>query len=364
MRAVCWHDKLDVRVESVPEPKILNPRDAIVRVSATAICGSDLHLYGGFVPGMVKGDILGHEFMGEVVDLGPGVKNLEIGERVVVPFPIACGNCFFCQKAMFSLCENSNPNAAMAEKLWGYSPCGIYGYSHLLGGYAGGQAEYVRVPFADVGPLKVPAALSDEQVLFLSDILPTGYMGAEMAEVGPGDTVVVFGCGPVGTFAQMSAILRGAARVIAVDLDDGRLERARQLGCDAVNPSKQNLGEKVLEWTDGLGADASIEAVGRADLITQAAMITRPGGRIAVIGVLTDPTATLPWFLMFMKNLTLKTGLVNPQNFIPRLLPLVATNRLDPTVIISHRLPLSDGPNGYEIFAGHKDNVLKVVLKP
>src|SRR6187551_153927 len=217
MKAVCWMGKHSVEVMDVPDPKILNPRDAVVKISSTAICGSDLHLYNGFVPTMERGDILGHEFMGEVVEIGSGVKNLKPGDRVVVPFPISCGNCFFCQKELFSLCENSNPNAWMAEKLWGYSPCGIFGYSHMLGGYAGGQAEYARVPFADVGPLKVPDSLDDEQVLFLSDILPTGFMAAENCGIQPGDTVAVWGCGPVGLFAQKSAWMLGAERVIAID---------------------------------------------------------------------------------------------------------------------------------------------------
>src|SRR3954463_3931550 len=229
MKAVCWHDKLDVRVERVPDPVILNPRDAIVRVRATAICGSDLHLYGGFVPGMVKGDILGHEFMGEVVEVGSAVKNLKAGDRVVVPFPIACGNCFFCQRELYSLCENSNPNAWMAEKLWGYSPCGIFGYSHLLGGYAGGQAEYARVPFADIGPIKVPDSLSDEQVLFLSDILPTGFMAAENCGIQAGDTVAVWGCGPGGNFPHPPAFPPAPERVIAID----RFQERRPLAAPA-----------------------------------------------------------------------------------------------------------------------------------
>src|SRR5437773_2536091 len=258
VRAVCWHDKLDVRVESVPEPKILNPRDAIVRVSATAICGSDLHLYGGFVPGMVKGDILGHEFMGEVVELGAAVINLKRGDRVVVPFPIACGNCFFCQKAMFSLCENSNPNAGMAEKLWGYSPCGIYGYSHLMGGYAGGQAEFVRVPFADVGPLKVPDSLTDEQVLFLSDIFPTGFMAAENCDIQPGDTVAVWGCGPVGQFAIKSAYLLGAERVIAIDCYPERLAlAAAEAGAETIDFTKTDVLEELQMRTACRGCSST-----------------------------------------------------------------------------------------------------------
>ncbi len=355
MKAIVYHGKHDFRYENTPDPRLEGENDAIVRVLRTAICGSDLHLWHGGLPegiGGAGGFAVGHEFLGVVEETGKGLRGVKKGDRVLVSCTVGCGSCAMCRKGVYSGCRVMTAGGG-ASNVFGFSPA-----------LQGGQAEAVRVPFADTNLFHVPKDMTDEQALFLTDILPTGYMGAELAEVGPGDTVVVFGCGPVGTFAQMSAILRGAARVIAVDLDDGRLERARQLGCDAVNPSKQNLGEKVLEWTDGLGADASIEAVGRADLITQAAMITRPGGRIAVIGVLTEPTATLPWFLMFMKNLTLKTGLVNPQNFIPRLLPLVAANRIDPTVIISHRLPLSEGPTGYEIFAGHKENVLKVVLKP
>ncbi|HZD20869.1 MAG TPA: alcohol dehydrogenase catalytic domain-containing protein, partial [Burkholderiales bacterium] len=263
MRALCWHDRLDVRVETVPEPKLINPRDAIVRVTSTAICGSDLHLYGGFVPGMVKGDILGHEFMGEVVELGAGVKNLRIGERVVVPFPIACGNCFFCKKGLASLCENSNPNAGMAEKLWGYSPCGIYGYSHLLGGYAGGQAEYVRVPYADVGPLAVPKELPDEQALFLSDILPTGYMAAENCAIERGDTIAVWGCGPVGLLAIASALLLGAERVIAIDRFPERLRLAAlKLGAETIDYTEANVLEALKDLTGGRGPDACIDAVG------------------------------------------------------------------------------------------------------
>src|SRR5947208_4754882 len=264
MRALCWHDRHDVRVETVPEPKLINPRDAIVRVTLSAICGSDLHLYGGFVPGMVKGDILGHEFMGEVVEVGSAVKNLRAGDRVVVPFPIACGKCFFCTRGLFSLCENSNPNAAMAEKLWGYSPCGIYGYSHLLGGYAGGQAEYVRVPFADVGPIKVPDGLGDEQVLFLSDILPTGYMAAENCDIQPGDSVAVWGCGPVGQFAIASAFLLGAERVIAIDRFNYRLKMAREkTGAETINYEEvDSVVDTLNEMTGGRGPDHCIDAVG------------------------------------------------------------------------------------------------------
>src|SRR4029078_1169147 len=248
MKAACWNGKHDVQVMSVPDPSIINPRDAIVKITTTAICGSDLHLYDGFIPTMQKGDILGHEFMGEVVELGSEVKNLKVGDRVVVPFPISCGNCFFCEKQMYSLCENSNPNAWMAEKMWGHSPAGIFGYSHLVGGYAGGQAEYARVPYADVGPIKIPHGMDDEQVLFLSDILPTGYMAAENCDIKPGDTVAVWGCGPVGQFSIASAYLLGAERVIAIDRFPERLRMAReQSGAVTVNYEEVDSVPDVLK---------------------------------------------------------------------------------------------------------------------
>ena len=263
MKANCWYGTRTVKVEEVPDPKILNARDAIVRVTSTAICGSDLHLYNGFVPTMKRGDILGHEFMGEVVDKGPGVENLAIGDRVVVPFPISCGACFACEATEFSLCENSNPNAWMAEKLWGYSPCGIFGYSHLLGGYAGGQAEYARVPFADVGPIKVPNGVPDERVLFLSDIFPTGYMAAEACELEPGDVVAVWGCGPVGQFAIRSAYMLGAERVIAIDRFDYRLRMAREHGhAETIDYEQTDVQDALKEMTGGRGPDHCIDAVG------------------------------------------------------------------------------------------------------
>ncbi|HEU5131116.1 MAG TPA: zinc-dependent alcohol dehydrogenase, partial [Pyrinomonadaceae bacterium] len=262
MRANCWYGKTSVSVEEVPDPQILNQRDAIVRITSTAICGSDLHLYNGFVPTMQRGDILGHEFMGEVVEVGREVTNLKIGDRVVVPFPIACGNCFFCKQQMFSLCENSNPNAWMGEKMFGHAAAGIFGYSHLTGGYAGGQAEYARVPFADVGPIKVPDHLSDEQVLFLSDIFPTGYMGAEMCDIKPGDTIAIWGCGPVGQFSIRSAFLLGAERVIAIDGVPERLRMAEQGGAETINYEEQNVYEALMEKTGGRGPDSCIDDVG------------------------------------------------------------------------------------------------------
>jgi len=355
MKAIVYHGKEDFRYESTADPRLQSDTDAIVRVSRTAICGSDLHLWHGGLAeavGAANGFAVGHEFLGVVEEVGKAVRGVKKGDRVLTSCTVGCGTCGMCRRGVYSGCKVMTAGGGASN---------VFGFSTAL---PGGQAEAARVPFADTNLFQVPADMSDEQALFLTDILPTGYFGAELAEVGPGDTVVVFGCGPVGTFAQMSALLRGAARVIAVDLDDGRLERARQLGCDAVNPSKDNLGQRVLDWTDGLGADAAIECVGREDLITQAAMVTRPGGRIAVIGVLAAAVANLPWFLMFMKNLSVKTGLVNPQNFVPKLLPLIESGRIDPTVIISHRLPLSEGAHGYEIFAGHKENALKVVLKP
>src|SRR5689334_16613928 len=262
MKATCWDGTKKVRVHDVPEPRLLAPRDAIVRVTSTAICGSDIHLFNGFIPSMEKGDVLGHEFMGEVVEVGSGVKNLAIGDRVVVPFPISCGRCFFCQQGKHSLCENSNPNGVLAEKMWGHSPCGIFGYSHLLGGYAGGQAEYVRVPFADVGPIRIPEGLRDEQVLFLSDIFPTGYMAAEACNIKPGDTIAVWGCGPVGQFAIKSAFLLGAGRVIAIDRFPERLRMARQQGAEIIDYEEHDVLDLLKEKTGGRGPDACIDAVG------------------------------------------------------------------------------------------------------
>jgi threonine dehydrogenase-like Zn-dependent dehydrogenase len=354
VKAIVYQGKRDVRVTSVPDAVLADERDAIVRVTRTAICGSDLHLYHGGLEGTVgtePGFAIGHEFVGVVEETGRGLDGLRKGDRVLAACTVGCGRCPSCRRGVFSGC------AAMG----GRGASNVFGFSHEL---PGGQAEAVRVPFADATLFKVPSQLSDEQVLFLTDILPTGYLGADLAEVGPGDTVVVFGCGPVGTFALMSALLRGAARVIAVDLDEGRLARARDRGCTTIDGRTEDVSARVLELTHGEGADCAIEAVGRVELITQAATVVRHGGRVAVIGVLTEPVAALPWFLLFMKNLSLRTGLVNPQVYIPKLLPLIETGRIDPTQIVTHRLPLSDGPRGYEVFDGHEENVLKVVLTP
>jgi threonine dehydrogenase-like Zn-dependent dehydrogenase len=388
MKANCWIDKRKVRVEEVPDPKILNTRDAIVRITSTAICGSDLHLYNGFVPTMEKGDVLGHEFMGEVVELGPSVKNLKLGDRVVVPFPIACGQCAMCQRDLFSLCENSNPNAWMAEKLWGHSPGGLFGYSHMLGGYAGGQAEYARVPFADVGPLKVPDGLSDEQVLFLSDIFPTGYMGAEMCAIQPGDVVAVWGAGPVGLFAMASASLLGAERVIAIDRFPYRLQLAteRAGAAQSINYEEADVQEALKEMTGGRGPDACIDAVGmeahgpaaiyaydrakqalmletdRPIALRQAIMACRNGGTISVIGVYGGFIDKFPMGAVVNRSLTIRSGQCHVQRYMRPLLERIERGEIDPSFVVTHRMKLDDAPRGFDMFLNKRDNCEKVVL--
>ncbi|HJV80921.1 zinc-dependent alcohol dehydrogenase [Noviherbaspirillum sp.] len=389
MKATCWYGKKDVRVDNVPDPEIINPRDAIVKVTSTAICGSDLHLYNGFVPAMEKGDILGHEFMGEVVDVGDEVHSLKVGDRVVVPFPIACGNCFFCQEKLYSVCENSNPNAWMAEKMWGHSPSGIFGYSHLTGGYAGGQAEYVRVPFADVGPLKVPDGMSDEQVLFLSDILPTGYMAAEACEIKPGSTVAVWGCGPVGQFAIQSAYLLGAERVIAIDRLPERLRMAYDKSkAIALNYEQVDIAEALKDMTGGRGPDACIDAVGmeahgmgimgaydrvkqamaaqtdRPVALRQALMSCRNGGVVSIPGVYGGFLDKVPFGSVMNRSLTIKTGQTHVQRYMQPLLERIRNGDFDPAVIITHRMALDDAAYAYEIFCDKQDECIKVVLRP
>jgi threonine dehydrogenase-like Zn-dependent dehydrogenase len=390
MRATCWHGKHDMRVDHVPDPVIMNRRDAIVRVTATAICGSDLHLYDGFIPTMKKGDILGHEFMGEVVDVGPDVPNLRVGDRVVVPFPIACGNCVACEAQAYSLCENSNPNAWMAEKLLGHSPAGIYGYSHMLGGFAGGQAEYARVPFADVGPLKVPAGLTDEQALFLSDVFPTGYMAAEMCDITPGDTVAVWGCGPVGQFAIASAKMLGAARIIAIDRVPERLAMAadRAGATDTINYEAQDVMDTLNELTGGVGPDACIDAVGmeahapgimyaydrfkqalmletdRPIALRQAIMACRNGGTVSVIGVYGGFIDKFPIGSFMNRSLTMRTGQCHVQRYMKPLLQRIENGDIDPSFIITHRMSLDDAPEAYAMFKDKQDDCVKVVLTP
>jgi len=389
MKANCWYGKEDMRVEQVADPKVLNRRDIVVRVTLTAICGSDLHLYGGFVPTMQKGDIVGHEFMGEVVEVGPDVRNLKVGDRVVVPFPISCGACFFCKEGMFSLCENSNPNAWMAEQMWGHSPCGIFGYSHLLGGFAGGQAEYVRVPFGDVGPIKIENGVSDEAVLFLSDILPTGYMAAEQCGIKPGDTVAVWGAGPVGLFAMASARLLGAERVIAIDRIPYRLRMAQEhCGAEIVNYEETSVLDTLNEMTGGRGPDHCIDAVGmeshapgpqyaydrvkqalmlesdRPISLRQAIMACRNGGTVSVPGVYGGLIDKFPIGAVVNRALTIKTGQTHVHRYMRPLLERIQKGEIDPTFIITHRLRLDDAPAAYRTFRDKQDECVKVVMRP
>lgn len=388
MKAVCWHGSEDMRVETVPDPKILNPRDAIIKITSTAICGSDLHIYNGFIPTMEPGDIVGHEFMGEVVEIGSEVKRLKKGDRVVVPFPISCGHCFFCQQDLWSLCDNSNPNAWMAEKLYGYSPAGIFGYSHLFGGYAGGQAEYARVPYADVGCFKIPEGLADEQVLFLTDIFPTGYMAAENCNIKPGDIVAIWGCGPVGQFAIKSAFLFGAERVIAIDRFPERLQLAQKNGAQTLNYEEVNVGDALKEMTGGRGPDSCLEAVGmeahglgpewfydrikqavrmetgRPIALREAIVACRKGGTVSISGVFGGFLDKIPMGAAFNKGLTFKMGQTHVHRYLKPLLEHIQNGDIDPSFVITHRLPLDQAPNGYDIFKNKKDNCIKVVLKP
>lgn len=349
MRAIVYHGPRDIRHESVPDPSLQAPEDVVVRVTRTAICGSDLHVVHG-LPLPDRGFALGHEFVGVVEDVGSAVRRVRKGDRVLASCTTGCGRCVACGRGLLSACETTTAGGA----------ANLFGFSCAL---PGGQAEAVRVPHADANLLRVPSDLDDERILFLSDILPTGYMGAELAEVGPGDVVVVFGCGPVGSFAQRCAELRGASRILAVDLDDERLARARARGYDVVNPSREDLHARVLEATGGRGADAVIEAVGRPDLVAKALEVVRHGGRVSFVGIVTEPA---PFFLglLLFKNLTLRSGIVSPQVYWPKLLPLIERGRLDPTEIISHRLPLADGVRGYQLFDEHSDGALKVVLQP
>ncbi len=393
MKALCWHGTNDVRIDNVPDPKILNPRDAIVRITSTAICGSDLHLYNGYIPSMQEGDILGHEFMGEVIEVGPEIRNLQIGDRVVVPFPISCGTCFFCERTEFSLCDNSNPNAAAAEKLWGHSPAGLFGYSHLTGGYAGGQAEYVRVPFADVGPFKIEDGISDDQVLFLTDIFPTGYQAAEFCEIQPGDTIAVWGCGPVGLFSIASALMLGAERVIAIDRFPERLRLAAGMdGVETVNYEEigntLDIVDLLRDMTGGRGPDACIDAVGleahgvgmewwydkakqsvrsqtgRPIALRQAIMACRKGGTVSIPGVYGGLLDKIPMGSAMNKALKLRSGQTHVHRYLPALMERIRNGEIDPSFIITHRLPLTEAPHAYELFKDKEDDCIKVVLTP
>jgi threonine dehydrogenase-like Zn-dependent dehydrogenase len=390
MKATCWMGRNTVQVENVPDPKILNSRDAIVKITSTAICGSDLHLVDGYVPTMKRGDIMGHEFMGEVVETGRDVSNLKQGDRVVVPFPIACGNCTPCREGFTSICENSNPNARLAEKMFGAPTSGIFGYSHLTGGFAGGQAEYVRVPFADVGPLKIDNGIPDESVLFLSDILPTGYMGAEFCEIEPGKVIAIWGAGPVGQFAAASAKLLGAERVIVIDRFEYRLRNVREhVGAETLNyEDVDHIPEALKELTGGRGPDACIDAVGMEahhhgplyayDRVKQAArletdrpfalreaiMSCRNGGIVSVIGVYGGFVDKFPMGSLMNRGLTIKSGQCHVHRYMRPLLDRIEAGELDPRFVITHMLPLDKAPQAYEIFKKKQDDCIKVVLKP
>jgi threonine dehydrogenase-like Zn-dependent dehydrogenase len=392
MRATVWSGRNTVQVENVPDPKILNDRDAIVQISSTAICGSDLHLYDGYIPTMKRGDILGHEFMGEIVEKGKGVSNLNVGDRVVVPFPIACGNCWSCKNELYSVCENSNPNSGIAEKLFGHSTAGIFGYSHITGGYAGGQAEYARVPYADVGPFKVEDDLTDEQVLFLSDIFPTGYFGADLCDIKGGEVIAVFGAGPVGQFAIASAVLMGAERVIAIDQYDYRLQMAlnKAGATDAINFAEDpDIVEQLKVLSGGRGPDAVIDAVGmeaahghgalhavdrmkqatrsesdRGHALRDAILACRPGGIVSVIGVYGGLLDKLPSGAFMNKGLQLRTGQAHVHKYLKKLYEHIKHGDIDPSFVVTHRLELGKAPDGYETFKHKQDECVKVVLKP
>jgi threonine dehydrogenase-like Zn-dependent dehydrogenase len=389
MRALCWYGSEQVSVETVPDPWIINPKDAIVRVTRTAICGSDLHLYDGYIPTMRRGDILGHEFMGEVVEVGPGVQSLKVGDRVVVPFAIACGKCWYCRREEWSLCDNTNPNARVAEALYGYSGAGLFGYSHMMGGYAGGQAEYVRVPFADVGCLKVPSHLPDEKVLFLGDIFPTGYMAAENCSIRPGDVVAVWGCGPVGLFAIQSAILLGAGKLVAIDRFPSRLQMAVDLGAtEVLDYERDDVFDALRDITGGTGPDACIDAVGMEahgaglqgyyDRVKQTLMLEtdrpsalrdaihacRKGGIVSIPGVYGGYLDKVPMGAAFAKGLTLKMGQTHVHRYLRPLLDRIDKGEIDPSAIITHRMTLDEAPIAYEIFKHKEEDCVKVVMTP
>lgn len=391
MKAVCWMGANKMSVETVPDPEILNPRDAIVRITSTCICGSDLHLYNGLIPTMEQGDIMGHEFMGEVVETGNGInrEKLKVGDRVVVPFTIACGKCFFCERKLWSCCENSNPNYWIAEKMMGYSPSGLFGYTHMMGGYAGGQAQYARVPFADVGPLKIPEGISDDKVVFLSDIFPTGYFGAVNCDIQPGDTVAIWGCGPVGQFAIRSAFMLGAERVIAIDRFPYRLEMAEEGGAETINYEEvDDVVQTLKDMTANLGPDSCMDAVGmeahgnnllfmvdrakqalkmetdRPVVLRECIQACRKGGTVSVPGVYSGFADTIPMGAFMNKGLTMKTGQTHMMNYMQPLLDRIQKGDIDPSFVISHRVPMNAAPEMYKTFCDKKDNCTKVVLDP
>ncbi|MEP9380344.1 zinc-dependent alcohol dehydrogenase [Aquabacter sp. CN5-332] len=389
MKALTWHGKGDIRCESVPDPQIEDGRDAIIKVTACAICGSDLHIYGGIIPGMEHGDVLGHETMGEVVEVGRENTKLKVGDRVVVPFTIACGECFFCKRGYFSGCERSNPNKSVAEEMWGYSPAGLFGYSHILGGYAGGQAEFLRVPFADSGPIKVPEGMSDEQALFLSDIFPTGYMAADFCNIQPGDTIAIWGCGPVGQMAIRSAFLLGAERVLAIDTVPERLALARAAGAQTLDFMEEDIYERIRDLTQGRGADACIDAVGteaeprsstyamidriktatfmgtdRPHVLRQAIQCCRNFGTVSIVGVYGGFVDKIPMGSAINRGLTFRMAQTPVQHYLPILMERIQKGEIDPSFVITHRAGLEEGPDLYKTFRDKEDGCIKVVLKP
>jgi threonine dehydrogenase-like Zn-dependent dehydrogenase len=389
MKALTWHGKGDIRCENVTDPKIEDGRDAIIKVTSCAICGSDLHIYDHVIPGMQSGDVLGHETMGEVVEVGRDNKKLKVGDRVVVPFTISCGECFFCKKGFFSGCERSNPNREAATKLWGNSPAGLFGYSHLLGGFAGGQAEYLRVPYADVGPIKVPDGMTDEQVLFLSDIFPTGYMAADLCGLKGGETVAIWGCGPVGQFAIRSAFMLGAERVIAIDTVPERMSMARQAGAIVLDFKEEDIYDRIMALTNGRGADACIDAVGteadgtasfdsiidrvkmatfmgtdRPHVLRQAIHCCRNFGTVSIVGVYGGLLDKIPMGSAINRGLTFRMAQTPVQHYLPILMEKIVKGEIDPSFVITHTAPLEQGPELYKTFRDKKDGCIKVVLKP
>jgi threonine dehydrogenase-like Zn-dependent dehydrogenase len=392
MKALCWHGAHDVRIDNVPDPTIQKPDDIVIRVTSTAICGSDLHLYNGLMPTMEKGDILGHEPMGEIVEAGPEVRDLKVGDRVVIPFQMSCGQCWFCQQQLFSLCDTSNPepNASMARKVMGHSPAALFGYSHLTGGFSGGQAEFMRVPYANVGPLKVPDGMPDEKALFLSDILPTGYMAAEQAQIQKGDTVAVWGCGPVGLFCIQCAWLLGAGRVIAMDWVKDRLDMAEQkCKAETINIDRHDVYDKLMEMTRGRGPDSCIDAVGaeshgwgsvdavvdkvktslnvatdRPHALREAIKCCRKGGTVSIPGVFIGFLDKVPFGAIMNKALTIKTGQTHVRKYTDRLMKHIQDGDIDPAFVITHRLRLDEAPEAYRTFRDKRENCIKVVLRP
>lgn len=389
MKALCWHGKSDIRCDTVPDPRIEHPRDAIIKVTSCAICGSDLHIFNGVIPDMEAGDVIGHETMGEVVEVGPENKALKVGDRVVIPFTISCGECFFCQRGHYSACERSNPDFDKAKKLWGNSPAGLFGYSHLLGGYSGGQAEYLRVPYADVGPIKVPNGLSDDQVLFLSDIFPTGYMAADFCNIQRGDLIAVWGCGPVGQFAIRSAFLLGAERVIAIDTVPERLALAKASGAETLDFMKDDIYERIMELTKGRGADACIDAVGtepettasidsvidrikvatfmgtdRPHVLRQAIHCCRNFGTVSIVGVYGGYVDKIPMGSAINRGLTFRMAQTPVQHYLPKLMNHVVEGLIDPSFVITDHGSLEDGPELYKKFRDKEGGCIKVVLRP